>query len=156
VTRRSGTSEVAGVGRELDKRPSEVRSRFDPADTLRHAGDRAGRHNIAEIALHHAWCVRAVTGRISGEDPAPFPLDGDDWFARSDTGPLDWTRITAEVEQRQAALTLVVESMRDGRAQSPLTESERFDVLLGVTCHAVYHAGQVQLIKVVAQAGQAR
>jgi len=29
------------------------------------------------------------------------------------------------------------------------SEKERFDLALGVTCHAVYHAGQIQLIKVL-------
>jgi len=30
-----------------------------------------------------------------------------------------------------------------------MSETDRFDLVLGVTCHAVYHAGQVQLIKVL-------
>jgi hypothetical protein len=34
-----------------------------------------------------------------------------------------------------------------GRVTSPLGETERFDLFLGITCHAVYHAGQIQLIK---------
>ncbi|MCU0634577.1 MAG: DinB family protein [Gemmatimonadaceae bacterium] len=112
-----------------------------------------GRHNIAEIALHHAWCVRAATTRMAGDDGAPFPLEGEDWFELSDRGPLDWARITGEVEQRQYALTTLVEELRDGRTQSPLSNTERFDLLLGVTCHAIYHAGQVQLIKALAKVG---
>jgi hypothetical protein len=34
-----------------------------------------------------------------------------------------------------------------GAARSPLTDSERFDLVLGITCHAVDHTGQIQLIK---------
>jgi hypothetical protein len=28
-----------------------------------------------------------------------------------------------------------------------MTDAERFNLVLGISCHAVYHAGQVQLIK---------
>jgi hypothetical protein len=28
-----------------------------------------------------------------------------------------------------------------------MTAEERFALVLGITCHAVYHAGQIQLIK---------
>jgi hypothetical protein len=32
-------------------------------------------------------------------------------------------------------------------SRSPMKADERFGLVLGVTCHAVYHAGQIQLIK---------
>jgi hypothetical protein len=41
------------------------------------------RHNIAEIALHHAYCARSVRGQLSGSQPEPFVLEGDDWFSLS-------------------------------------------------------------------------
>jgi hypothetical protein len=37
--------------------------------------------------------------------------------------------------------------MATGRVSSPLAEGEQLELVLGITCHAVYHAGQVQLIK---------
>src|SRR6185295_4785015 len=42
-----------------------------------------GRHNIAEIAMHHAYTVRNVRVKLLGEkaDVAPFVLAGEDWFA---------------------------------------------------------------------------
>ena len=51
------------------------------------------------------------------------------------------------LEGEQRALAALLADIRSGRAKSPLAEGERFDLVLGVTCHAVYHAGQVQLIK---------
>jgi hypothetical protein len=36
-----------------------------------------------------------------------------------------------------------------GRSRSPLGPAQQFDLILGVTCHAVYHAGQIQLVKVL-------
>lgn len=110
----------------------------------------ADRHNIAEIALHHAYCARYVRGRLSGETPEPFLVDGEDWFSLPDASPLTWPEIVAAVESQQQKLTDTVTAIGTGRAKSPLADDERFDLVLGITCHAVYHAGQVQLIKKLA------
>jgi hypothetical protein len=40
-----------------------------------------------------------------------------------------------------------VQAIGARRVSSPLSPAEQFDLVLGVTCHAVYHAGQVQLLK---------
>lgn len=98
------------------------------------------RHNIAEIALHHAYFVRAVRGRLSGAPLEPFVLEGDEWFPVSDQSRLTWQRIRDVVDSEQRRLAAVV---LDARADA----AEAFDLVLGITCHAVYHAGQVQLIK---------
>jgi hypothetical protein len=111
-----------------------------------------GRHNIAEIALHHAWYVGSVVSRLSGNPPDPFPLAGEDWFAVSDERALSWAQITALVERQQRRLVALVADLGAGRIESPLPEAERFDLVLGITCHAIYHAGQVQLIKVLGAA----
>jgi hypothetical protein len=111
-----------------------------------------GRHNIAEIALHHAWCVRSVIGQLTSEPSEPFPLDGADWFDASDEGSIRWSDITALVAAEHARLTAALADVASGRRQSPVAEADRFDLTLGVTCHAIYHAGQIQLIKVLAAA----
>jgi hypothetical protein len=105
-----------------------------------------GRHNIAEIALHHAYCVRGVRAKLTDIDAEPFVLEGDDWFVLSDPSTLPWPKIldVVELEQKRLAACLALEPYRPG---SSLTESECFDLVLGITCHAVYHAGQIQLIK---------
>ena len=99
-----------------------------------------GRHNIAEIALHHAYTARAVRGKLSGKVPEPFAVDGDDWFEATSAGRLSWPEIQAVVEAEQGQLAAAVEHAGAGGA-------EQFDLVLGITCHAIYHAGQVQLIK---------
>src|SRR5512133_131824 len=111
-----------------------------------------GRHNIAEIALHHASCVRSVIGQLTGKEEAPFPLEGSDWFEASSARRMAWPAILDLVDAQQARLASVLGEIASGRRKSPLSEVERFDLALGVTCHAVYHAGQVQLIKVLNQA----
>jgi hypothetical protein len=108
-----------------------------------------GRHNIAEIALHHAACVRSVIGQLTGREEAAFPLEGSDWFDASDEKRMAWPSVLDVVDAQQTRLASVVADIGSGAQASPLSDAERFDLLLGVTCHAVYHAGQIQLIKVL-------
>jgi hypothetical protein len=106
----------------------------------------AGRHNIAEIALHHAYCVRNVSAQISGAPPEPFILEGDDWFELAGEHTLAWAAILETLEAHQHRLAALVSAIASGRV-TPLAEAERFTLVLGITCHAIYHAGQIQLIK---------
>jgi hypothetical protein len=96
-----------------------------------------GRHNIAEIALHHAWCARSVRAQLSGQPIEPFALEGEDWFAASGDR-MSWPQIQQVLETEQQRLAETVAKLAgDGQG----------DLVLGITCHAIYHAGQVQLIK---------
>jgi hypothetical protein len=107
----------------------------------------ARRHNIAEIALHHAFTARNVFGKITGSDPGPFDLEGEDWFEVSDGSRLSWAQIQACVAREHHRLAVADADIVNRRLKSPLVPSERFDLILGITCHAVYHAGQIQLLK---------
>lgn len=107
----------------------------------------AGRHNIAEIALHHAYYAHSVRGRLSDTAPEPFVLDGEDWFSLSGKDTLSWKEIVAAVDEQQQRLATLVSDIEAGRVRSRLSEAERLALVLGITCHAVYHAGQVQLVK---------
>lgn len=111
-----------------------------------------GRHNIAEIAVHHAWCARGAAGRLAGVEPPPFPLEGDDWFEIADERRLTWREIVSLVETEQQRIADAIEGIGAGTIASPLSPAERFDLVLGITCHAVYHAGQIQLVKKLAAA----
>ena len=103
-----------------------------------------GRHNIAEIAIHHAYYQHSVRGRLTGAKLEPFVLPGDDWFAIEDENAMAWKKILDVVASMQKKLADVA------GGPSILPEDERLGLLLGITCHAVYHAGQVQLIKALA------
>ena len=107
----------------------------------------SGRHNIAEVAIHHAYCARSVRRQLSSMPPEPFVLEGEDWFELSDSTRLTWPRIQSTVEGEQGKLAAVVADIAAGRAQSKLSDAERFNLVLGITCHAIYHTGQVQLLK---------
>jgi hypothetical protein len=93
-----------------------------------------------------------VIGRLAGNEPAAFVLEGEDWFALPGVGSLDWPAIRAVLEEQQERLAAVAAGIEAGRIRSPLSEAERFDLALGITCHAIYHAGQVQLIEVLGSA----
>ena len=112
-----------------------------------------GRHSVAEIALHHAWTVRSVIAQLTGREPGSFPVEGSDWFELSDTGPLTWPDVLATLDAEQRRLAKAVADIGAGTLASPLPESERFDLVLGIACHAVYHAGQIQLLKVLRRTG---
>lgn len=106
-----------------------------------------GRHNIAEVALHHAYCARSVRGQLSATAPEAFVLEGEDWFELSDETRLNWPKIESTVEAEQLKLAAVVADLAAGRAPSKFSDIERFNLVLGISCHAVYHAGQIQLLK---------
>lgn len=109
-----------------------------------------GRHNIAEIALHHAYFVRSVRAQLAGAEVEPFVLEGDEWFAISDESRLSWAQIQGVVESQQRRLTETIADLGAGRVH-PSPGAEPFDLVLGITCHAIYHAGQVQLVKKLIQ-----
>ena len=115
-----------------------------------------GRHNIAEIALHHAYYVRSVRTQLSSRPADPFVLSGDDWFELNDEQRLSWAGIRTTLESEQQRLVTVITDIEGGRAVSAVSADDRFGLVLGITCHAIYHAGQVQLIKRLLQGASAR
>ena len=74
-------------------------------------------------------------------------LEGEDWFNLNDETTLPWKKVRSAVDLEQRRLGELIAEVEAGKAASPLADAERFDLALGVTCHAVYHAGQIQLIK---------
>lgn len=107
----------------------------------------AGRHNIAEIALHHAYWAGRIDGKLTGGTGTAFPLVGEDWFELNDQSKLSWTAIVTLVDASHQRLSRTVGEIAGGNRPSPLSEAERFDLVIGITGHAAYHAGQIQLIK---------
>lgn len=105
------------------------------------------RHNIAEIALHHAYYVHSVREKLAGKPLEPFMLEGSDWFKFPGNTGASWHEVTVLVEKEYSALASSSADVAIERAQSLLPEDEHFNLILGITCHAVYHAGQIQLIK---------
>lgn len=106
-----------------------------------------GRHNIAEVALHHAYCVGQIESKLTGAGAAAFPLVGEDWFELDDEKKVSWQAIVTLVDASHQRLSRTVGEIAGGNRPSPLSEAERFDLVIGITGHAAYHAGQIQLIR---------
>ncbi len=104
----------------------------------------SGRHNIAEVALHHAWVVRNVLGQVTRRTPTPFPMAGEDWFTLDSAQDLAWSDIVDLVSAYHAELEAAATA---GELAS--ADNDPLDIVLGVTGHAIYHAGQIQLVKVL-------
>ena len=107
------------------------------------------RHNIAEIALHQAYYAHSVRGRLLASPIEPFVREGDDWFTLDDEQAMTWAAVLSTVETQQRKLALAVVDIARDPSLSGLGEKEQLDLVIGITCHAVYHAGQIQLIKVL-------
>jgi hypothetical protein len=99
------------------------------------------RHNIAEIVVHHAYFVRSVRAQISQRPPEPFILEGEEWFDIADDRRLSWPDIRKALDTEQQRLREVIAE------DASSNDDTRFGLVLGITCHAVYHAGHIQLIK---------
>lgn len=106
-----------------------------------------GRHNIAEVALHHAYWAGQIESKLTGNAAAQFPLEGEDWFEVNDDKTLSWKKVVSTLEAAQERLGKTVKALAGGKATSPLSEKEIADFVVGITGHAAYHAGQIQLIK---------
>jgi len=102
-----------------------------------------GRHNIAEIALHHAYTAHGVRAKLSPADVEPFVLAGEDWFELPDSSKISWPTILDVVAREHDQLAQVA-GAPDLRGDG---DTEALGLVIGITCHAVYHAGQIQLIK---------
>src|SRR5262249_46482668 len=105
------------------------------------------RHNIAEIALHHTYQSRAVRARLLGVTPERFPLEGEDWVPADGPSGISWVGILALVQSEHQRLAAAARVCAAGTSSAPLSDEDRMDLVLGITCHAVYHAGQVQLVR---------
>jgi uncharacterized damage-inducible protein DinB len=106
-----------------------------------------GRHNIAEVALHAAYWADQIASQLTGKPAPKFPLDGEDWFEASSDAKLSWKKIVATLDAAQQRLSQAASEVASGARTSPLGEAERFDLVIGITGHSAYHAGQIQLIK---------
>jgi hypothetical protein len=60
-------------------------------------------------------------------------MAGEDWFEVGDAQTLSWPDIRATVDAEQQRL-------HD-------SAGSRLALVLGITCHAIYHAGEVPLIR---------
>jgi hypothetical protein len=107
------------------------------------------RHNIGEIALHHAFWLHEVRGRLTGGTTDTFVLPGEDWFVWDGGAAISWEDVRRTLAAEVQRLRDAVDAIAGGAQRSPLGPEERFDQVLGIAAHGAYHAGQIQLVKVL-------
>jgi DinB superfamily len=126
--------------------------------TVARAARRPGphRHNIWELVVHAAYWKYAVRRSLTGEKRGSFAFKGSNWFKRpaSTTGreralAAD-VRLLAEEHRR---LRDAIASLPEERLWKPLP-GKRYSAafaIRGIAAHDLYHAGQIQLLKKLAE-----
>lgn len=107
----------------------------------------AGAHTIWEIALHVRTWENAVHQRLTGRPTEVSPEE--DWPAVEDASPAAWKRALASLRETHDALNRSIAALDDARLQdqSPGSPSTIYHLLHGVVQHALYHAGQIAILK---------
>jgi hypothetical protein len=112
------------------------------------------RHNVWEIAVHAAYWKYSVLRRLvrlRGEEEVRFSLKGSNWFVRPE-GEADekaWKADLKVLEEMHRQLRAAVAALSEGDLETiPQGSSTTVvDLVLGVSYHDIYHAGQIQLLK---------
>lgn len=115
-----------------------------------------GRHNIWELILHAAYWKYIARRRLLGEERGSFALTGSDWFVRPSKNNGDARALKRDI----ALLGETHATLREAVASVPAVHLNRtppgstttiLALILGVASHDLYHAGQIQLLKRLAQ-----
>lgn len=107
-----------------------------------------GMHSVWEIVLHLSAWNKAVRRRLEGEVILELPAD-EDWPAVRDMDERAWRTTVREGEQDYRALREMI-SRLDGERLAEIVPGKDYSVyvmLHGVIQHALYHAGQIALLK---------
>ena len=106
-----------------------------------------GVHNIWEIVLHISAWLQGGSRRLAG-DRAQL-TDAEDWPAVTDTSEQAWNETTAQMTQAYVALSSAISQLDDSRLDQPILKdmSSVYVTLHGVIQHALYHAGQIAILK---------
>jgi uncharacterized damage-inducible protein DinB len=107
-----------------------------------------GRHNIQEIVVHCTYWKYAVWRILTGAKRGSFELDGSNWFPRPRADARAWREDVTRLDRvhRQLRAAIAELSPRDlaERGKGRYTIA---DLVMGITAHDLYHAGQIQLLK---------
>jgi uncharacterized damage-inducible protein DinB len=114
-----------------------------------------GRRCIAEIVVHAAYWKYTVRRRLLGEKRGSFPLKGSNWFPRRVVTAASWADDVMLLEEMHWSMRAAVANLSsaDLEMKSAGSKFSNLDLIAGIAAHDVYHAGQIQLLKRLAGAG---
>lgn len=106
-----------------------------------------GAHTIAEIVLHATTWHDVVRRRLEGETPQVS--DAEDWPVPAFADDAAWAAAVERLLATGRALTETVRRFPAERLQEarPRAEDTWFGLVVGELQHALYHAGQVVVLK---------
>jgi uncharacterized damage-inducible protein DinB len=107
----------------------------------------AGAHSIWELVSHITWWLEAATRRLSGE--AVVPEHGEDWPAAPAPTGAAWTATLTALGTAHERLAAAVARLQDEDLDGavPGKDYTKYVLVHGVLQHALYHAGQIGLLK---------
>jgi hypothetical protein len=116
------------------------------------------RHNVWEIAVHVAYWKSSLLRRLvrlQGGEDFRFPLKGSNWFPRpeGEVSEKTWKadlKILEEIHRKLRAAVAAL-SEEDLETIPEGSKTSVVDLVLGVAYHDIYHAGQIQLLKRLAE-----
>jgi uncharacterized damage-inducible protein DinB len=108
----------------------------------------AGSHSIWEILLHIGVWESVVRRRLSGEVVIDLPPE-QDWPAVTDTSEAAWQKILEEFRRGHGQLQQTIARLTDRHLNEPVPSMgyNVYFMLHGVVQHALYHAGQIAILK---------
>jgi uncharacterized damage-inducible protein DinB len=111
----------------------------------------AGAPSVWELLLHTTVYEDVARRRLAGEAVATLP-DEAAWPVPDETTPAAWLRAKLAFGEARRALRQAVAAFPDERLSEPVPGREyTYYVLLhGVVEHALYHAGQIEMLMVAA------
>jgi uncharacterized damage-inducible protein DinB len=109
-----------------------------------------GRHNIWEIVVHAAYWKYTVRRRLLGEKRGSFPLEGSNWFPRSDAANAKaWKDDLQLLDECHRSMRKAIASIPESKLniKSPNSKYTNVAIIYGIANHDIYHAGQIRLLK---------
>ena len=110
------------------------------------------RHNIWEVVLHTAYWKYIVRRRLTRDPALAFPRPGSNWPAlpvKPDAAA--WRRDVALLKEQHRLLRAAIAHFPAARLNAKGWRSSWSNVahVYGIASHDLYHAGQIQLLKVL-------
>lgn len=114
-----------------------------------------GAHSIREIVQHLAAWEDTLRRRLAGE-PLREPAEGD-WPEAPAESEDEWRALLRRLDERSRRLREAVAALDDAQLDEAPYEgtATRYATLHGAVQHALYHAGQIVLLRKAVRAGSA-
>lgn len=111
-------------------------------------------HSIADLVGHLTYWLEDAHRQIAGMPRQPLEAEAD-WAARTPTSEADWQAACAALEAAHAGLRAAVLDLDESRLDEARSGSDTTirGLLQGTLQHNAYHAGQIALLRKLAEAG---